>query len=103
MMSRDSRATLDVVIPTHNTRDVTAACIESVFRATDNNAIATQCVVVDNASTDGTAELITTRWPELTLIRNEENVGFASACNEGIRHGSGDFVLLLNSDIYARA
>jgi GT2 family glycosyltransferase len=55
-------------------------------------------VVVDNASSDGSADFVAARWPRVTLLRQPENLGFAGANNAGIRIGRGDLVLLLNSD-----
>jgi hypothetical protein len=57
-----------------------------------------QLVVVDNASEDGSADAIEKEFPEIKLIRNAANRGFAAACNQGILSSDGDLVLLLNSD-----
>jgi len=56
-------------------------------------------IVVDNASTDGSAELVEQMFPEFRLIRNAENLGFAKANNIGIAQSSGDYVCLVNSDV----
>ena len=56
-------------------------------------------VVVDNASTDATAEIVRTRFPEVTLIVNPENVGYARAVNQGFATCRAEFVFLLNPDI----
>ena len=55
-------------------------------------------MVVDNASTDGTVELLAQRWPQILVLENQTNVGFARAVNQGIRATSGELVLLLNPD-----
>ncbi len=54
--------------------------------------------MVDNASTDGTVELLAERWPQILVLENQTNVGFARAVNQGIRATSGGLVLLLNPD-----
>jgi GT2 family glycosyltransferase len=53
---------------------------------------------VDNASTDGSAEMVRERFPQVKLIENSENVGFAKTNNQAIRESAGRYVLLLNSD-----
>jgi len=64
---------------------------------TDAQAIA-QVIVVDNASADGSGDNLESLWPNLRLLRNEDNRGFAAACNQGARMGNGEFVLFLNPD-----
>jgi hypothetical protein len=87
---------LTVVIVTWNTRDLTAECVQSVL----SNAAGQvpEIIVVDNASTDGTAELLAERLPAIRLIRNERNVGFAVASNQGASASGSELLLLLNSD-----
>jgi GT2 family glycosyltransferase len=94
--------TVDVVIPTRDTRELTVQCLDSLFQCELAREGGLSCIVVDNGSSDGTAELIRKGWPSVVLVRNEANVGFGTACNQGAQCGSGEFILLLNSDIYAR-
>jgi GT2 family glycosyltransferase len=88
-----------VIVLTWNGKDLTLQCLESLSRLDYDRA---DIVVVDNASTDGTAEAIRTDYGErVTLIVNEENLGFAGGNNIGIRHAldkGSDYVLLLNND-----
>ncbi len=101
-MSSAARAGgVDVVIVTRNTRELTGRCVESVVAA-GVDGLDLRCTVVDNASTDGTADAIESRWPDVMLIRNAQNAGYAAACNQGLGEGSGDYALILNSDIVAR-
>ncbi len=88
---------LDVVVVTFDTRDVTLSCLEHLTAAAGLRAI-----VVDNGSTDGTAEAIAQRFPQATVVRLEEGVGFAEACNRGAAAGDAPLVLFLNSDVLAR-
>src|SRR5947209_14611346 len=58
-----------------------------------------QIVVVDNASTDGTPELIEAHFQHVTLVRNDANFGFARANNIGMQLCRGTFIALINSDV----
>jgi GT2 family glycosyltransferase len=90
---------LSIVIVNWNTRDLLAQCLMSI-REGD---LALECYdvetfIVDNASTDGSGAMVQDRFPEVHLIENEENVGFAKANNQAIRQSHDRYVLLLNSD-----
>jgi GT2 family glycosyltransferase len=85
-----------IVIVSFNTRAELGACLASL--AAHPPATPHEIVVVDNASSDGTAEAVTADWPGVRLIEMGRNVGFAAANNAGIRSASTEFVLLLNSD-----
>lgn len=95
-------ATVDAVVVTHDTRELTLRCVESVVASDGAGGIKVSCAVVDNASSDGTAEAIAERWPAVRVLRNETNAGYGRACNQGLAGGSGEIVLILNSDIVAR-
>jgi len=97
---------LSIIIVSWNTRDLLAQCLESVFKeVSDTSTLATahcppttEVFVVDNASADGSAQMVRERFPQVHLIENHENVGFARANNQAIRISTGRYVLLLNSD-----
>lgn len=93
-------ATLTILIVSFNTRAELEACLASI--AAHPPEMSHAVVVVDNASTDGTAEAVRSRWPGVRLIRSEQNVGFAAANNLGIRAVDSEYVLLLNSDTLVR-
>ena len=95
-MNEHRLPSLDVVVPTHNTRAATLRCVESIV---SQSGVDLRCLVVDNASVDGTAAAIAARWPDVTVIDNEANVGYGRACNRGAAASSGDLLLFLNSDI----
>ena len=81
-----------VVIVTYNSSRVIEKCLSPLLGHDD-----IQIVVVDNASTDDTTRILQNN-AGITVVRNEENAGFARAVNEGVRHASGRFILLLNPD-----
>jgi len=90
--------TLGVVILNWNGMDVTPRCLDSILRS---SSPPDQIVVVDNASTDGSADHIRGRYPQVALIVNDSNLGFAEGNNVGIRYlleRAFDLVLLLNND-----
>lgn len=91
---------VSVVIPSYQTKGFMRDCLASIFSET--RGIEYEVIVVDNASTDGTAEMIREQFPQVKLLVNERNVGFGSACNVGIRGGRGRYVLVLNSDTAMR-
>lgn len=88
---------LSVVIVTWNAVDFTRACLESLEQAADG--LAMEIIVVDNASSDGTPEMVERGYPQVQLIRNLKNEGFARANNIGIRASHGQYIALLNSDV----
>jgi len=85
-----------VIIVNWNTRDVLRECLASV--SAETAGISCEVIVVDNGSTDGSAELVRNEFPRVTLIGNQRNRGFAAANNQGMRLAQGRYVLLLNSD-----
>lgn len=84
-----------VVIVAYNGAAHLPACLGALAR---NDRSLFELVVVDNASTDGSAELAERLWPGVRLIRNPSNLGFGSGNNVGIRAARGDVLLLLNQD-----
>lgn len=87
---------LSVIIVNYNVKYFLEQCLLSVIRACQG--INSEIIVVDNASSDGSTDLIRSRFPTVKLTANTENVGFAKANNQGIREAQGEFVLLLNPD-----
>lgn len=84
-----------MVIVNWNTREELRDCLTSALAA---DAGAAEITVVDNASTDGSVEMLHGEFPGVRLIANRENLGFARASNQGIKASSGRYVLLLNPD-----
>jgi GT2 family glycosyltransferase len=91
-----SLPTLTIVIVSFNTIVMTRECLLSVFAGLGK--LVAEIIVVDNASSDGSAEMIEREFPAVRLIRNSENRGFAAANNLAFAVATGEYVLLLNSD-----
>jgi GT2 family glycosyltransferase len=92
--------TLAMVIVTFNTRDLLQQCLYSVIEDADRGGRTYRVIVVDNASTDGTAAVVRETFPSVELIANSTNVGLAPALNQGLRAcADATYVLLMNSDI----
>jgi len=87
---------LSIIVVSYNTRDETLECLRSVYEQTVG--IGFEVIVVDNASGDGSPEAIASEFPQLELIRLEENIGFGRANNVGAKSASGRYILLLNPD-----
>ena len=95
--ANDPEPTVTVVVVSYQCRAALAGCLGSLDRERAN--VPLEVIVVDNASRDGTPEMIAGRFPWVTLLRNDANVGFASAANQGMRSSSGTHMLLLNPDM----
>lgn len=89
---------LSIIIVNWNVRDMLHACLRSVFDSGGLVADRMRVIVVDNASVDGSADMVRTMFPQVLLIANEDNVGFGRANNQALAHCAGPFVLLLNPD-----
>jgi N-acetylglucosaminyl-diphospho-decaprenol L-rhamnosyltransferase len=88
-----------VNIVSWNTRELLADCLSSVRAAQEATpALEIEVLVVDNASTDGSVAMVRQRFPEVRLIENPKNLGFAAAANATLQQATGTYVLLLNSD-----
>lgn len=87
---------LSVIIVSYNVKHFLEQCLLSVFNAL--NGIEAEVFVVDNASGDGSCEMVRERFKRVTLIENDINVGFSRANNQAIALATGEFILLLNPD-----
>lgn len=87
-----------IVIVSYNTRDLLDRSIASVYAG--SSEIEKEVVVVENASVDGSREMLAAKWPDVTVIVNDTNRGYAPACNQGLQQASGRYVLALNSDAF---
>jgi len=84
-----------VIIPNYNGVKFLEPCIRSLLSSGDEGF---KIIVVDDASTDGSADHIHDRYPEVKIVKNDENIGFAASVNKGIRLADTEYVLLLNND-----
>lgn len=84
-----------VVIPNYNGIKYIEACLESLFIGTTKDV---EVIMVDNASTDGSLELVKDKFPQVQIIENQENTGFCKAVNQGILASRTPYVILLNND-----
>jgi GT2 family glycosyltransferase len=95
---------VEAIIVSYNTHDVLGEMLRSLFRNYPSPDVARfEVTVVDNGSTDGSAEMVATEFPAANLIRLEENLGFGHANNVAALRSTADFLLLMNSDVILRA
>ncbi|MCP4004706.1 MAG: glycosyltransferase family 2 protein [bacterium] len=92
-------AYVSVVIPVFNRAELTRQCLDSIQRIGASTPF--EVIVVDNGSTDGTAEVLRNRPDWVRVSVNSTNQGFASACNQGAEMATGDQLLFLNNDTRA--
>jgi N-acetylglucosaminyl-diphospho-decaprenol L-rhamnosyltransferase len=93
---------LSIVILSWNVRDLLRQCLESVARnrplSADHPPLATEIIVVDNASGDGSMEMVRAEFPDVRLIANQANRGYTGGNNDGIAAATGRYVMILNPD-----
>jgi|GEM_PF-1062026 Predicted glycosyltransferases len=90
---------VSIVIPVFNKIEYTRHCLASLFHYAHKD-INFEVIVVNNASSDGTAEYIRETYPEINLVSNPHNLGFAKACNQGALLSRAPYILFLNNDTY---
>lgn len=90
---------LSIIIPSYNTKSLLDRCLSSVYSSLSLQDISYEIIVVDNASRDGTKDILNTKYPQVKKILNKTNLGYSKANNQGIKKSSGRYILLLNSDI----
>ena len=87
---------LSIIIVNYNSRLLIEQCLQSLQKAT--RGLNTEIIIIDNHSTDGSEDFLQTLSPNHTVIFNNQNIGFAKACNQGFLQSSGKYVLFLNPD-----
>ena len=88
---------ISVIIVSWNARDHLRKCLASI-RANGGPAVR-EIIVVDNASSDGSSEMVASQFPEVNLVCSGENLGFAGGNNLGLKHASAPCLALVNSDV----
>ena len=88
--------TLSICIVNWNTRELLRACLQSIYRYPPDALF--EVIVVDNASSDGSADMVQAEFPQAVLIANTENLGYARGNNQAIQQAQGEYLLLLNPD-----
>lgn len=87
---------VSIVIPVYNKKSYTLACLSSLT-ANVSEEVRYEVIVIDNASSDGTSNALR-KIPGLVYVRNEENMGFVDACNQGAKAAKGSYIVFLNND-----
>ena len=86
---------ISIIVVSYNTCSLVLECLASVYRET---TVRFELIVVDNASSDGSADAIATHFPDVTLLAEKHNHGFAGAHRIAVRRSTGRYLLLLNPD-----
>ena len=86
---------VSIIIAHWNGEEIIKDCLESLSKTTYENY---EVIVVDNASTDNSVKIITENFPNIKIVQNNKNYGFAGGNNIGYNHAKGEIILLLNND-----
>ncbi len=89
---------LSICILNRNQKDLLRACIKSCLDDLQKSELSGEIIVVDNASQDGSPEMVSEKFPQVRLIRNRDNASFSAANNQAIAASSGRYVFVLNND-----
>ncbi len=93
---------LSIIILSWNTLELTRACLRELSRCRERSPLRYEILVIENASEDGSLEMIRDEFPDVRLYRNPENLGYARAVNQGLRLATGRRLVLLGSDTEVR-
>ena len=95
------RFTCSIIIPVWNKVELTQQCLVALGPATED--VSFELIVVDNHSTDGTPQFLSSLGGDVRIITNDENLGFAKACNQGAAVATGEYLVFLNNDTIPHA
>jgi GT2 family glycosyltransferase len=95
-MGDTQQPAVSLIVVSFNTRDLLRACLDTVQRTARD--VPSEIIVVDNASADGSADMVVREFPQVRLIRSPVNLGFGAANNRGFECARGRYVVLLNTD-----
>lgn len=91
---------ISIIIVSFNTINLLRDCLQSLVKEAGN--VNYETIVIDNASKDGSADMVECEFPEVKLIRSEINLGFGAANNLGFAKARGEYIVLLNSDAFLK-
>jgi len=97
-VEKSTLADVTVVIVSWNVRRLLERCLSSLLAASERSSLSCTIIVVDNASTDGSADMVRQRFPGVQLVASDANLGFSRGNNLGIARSKSQYVLLLNPD-----
>jgi len=89
---------VSIIIVNFNTKDILKNCLDNLNKVSASS----QVIVVDNASTDGSSEMVSETFPKVKLISLRKNKGFSGGANEGLKQASGKYILYLGSDAFPK-
>jgi GT2 family glycosyltransferase len=87
---------VSIIIVNYNTKDLIDQCLNSIYKSNPLNSF--EIIVSDNASIDNSVEMISLKYSDVIILKNEKNLGFSKANNLGVEIAKGEFILFLNSD-----
>ena len=87
---------VSIIIINYNGKELTLNCLKSIYDKL--KGVEYEIILVDNASSDDSVEVIEKSYPQVSIIKNDDNLGFSKANNQGIKIAKGDYILLLNND-----
>ncbi len=93
---------LSIIIISYNTKQITLDCLNSIYKETDAQKLPFEIILLDNASTDGSAKALkefSKKQKNIAFLEEKVNLGFGKGNNKAVKHAKGDYILLLNSDI----
>lgn len=90
---------ISVIIPTYNGKILLEKNLSNIIEALNHSGLTHNIIVVDDASSDGSETYLKERFPQVEIIRNEQNLGFSNSMNVGIRAAKYDWILALNNDM----
>lgn len=96
MHMKENQLEITIIIISHNTRELTLNCLESIYQETTNGIF--EIILVDNGSTDNTATIVAAEYPQVRLFALKKNLGYGGANNFAARYARGKYLLLLNPD-----
>jgi GT2 family glycosyltransferase len=90
---------VSIIIPNWNGRAFLARCLAGTLQSAQESGLEYECIVVDDASTDGSADIVTRDFTAVQLIRQQVNAGFGPTMNRGAREARGSILICLNNDL----